>query len=240
MTGSITMTASKKTQSDEIKRQLLVDMQEEQSTYMQKLTEFYKTEDHSKADYIELMKGVIASVDKVLNGCDYESSLFLRNTVKPLKEMRAKAVDILEQIDAQALSEKNYLLPTLEKECVPVYVLMFQSKGHDIENWSQLLRSLGRYVLGRPIYKTEEDVQKVIRAKMSSEHEGYAKVAVSQSVLDSLDELSVRKDRFGNELISLPAGIVSSQHILEFVHGKKRYHFIRGNLIDVSISTERN
>ncbi len=239
MTVKVGLSASAKLKKDEAKRQLLASMQAKRKVVTEKLEQFMRNDTHDQQDYVALAQELIEQVDSVLDENDYESSLFLSNTVRPLKEMRENAATLLAQLEAHD-AFKNNAAPALEKDNVAVYVLVFQQNGHDLTKWAQLLRGLGRYVLGRPIYASEEDVRKVIRVKMTEDHEGYVKVGVAKSALEKCVDLSPRSDRYGNALLTLPAGAVSSQHILEFVHGKKRYHFIEGELIDVSVTTKRN
>ena len=239
MSQQITMSGSDKLKKTELKRQLLAGMIEKREAVMQKLNEFMQNDLHEKADYVTLAEAIISEVDTLLGENDYESSLFLRNTVKPLKTMREDAATLLEQLSGQDEIERH-TVAQLSEDSVAVYILVFQQQGHDLNKWTQMLRGLGRYVLGRPIYATAEMAEAVIRNKLSQEHEGYVKVAVEKSALEAGKQLSKRKDRFGNELITLPAGAVNSRYILEFVQGKKRYHFIKGELVDVPSATKRN
>lgn len=232
MKDAITLSSAEKAKAVAVRRQLLADIEQENALFVEKLQEFSKDQTRAKEDYINLAKSVIASVDNILGRADYEESLFLRNAIRPLKRIREQAAELLVECDKQQQSE-GYAVPMLQKDMVPVYIHLFQSQGHDLDSWAQLLRSLGRYVLGRPIYKQEEDVKSAIRAKMSNEQEGYVIVAVPAPLLEASNNASPRRDRFGNPLVTLPAGVIDTQHILEFVHGKKRYHFVKGGLIDV-------
>ncbi len=236
MSNKFTVTSTKKTQSDEVKRQLLESMQEQHQATLQILSDFYKSDIHNRSDYIGLAKSIVNAVDEVLKNDDYEDSLFLRNTVKPLKEIRVQAIDLLKQINQQ--ESESYIKPKLEADMEPVFVLLFQSEGQNVQKWEQLLRGLSRYALGRPVYRNEVDVQKVIRAKMTNGLEAYAKVAVSKSLLEASSRLSPRQDRLGNTLITLPVGAIKSDAVLEFVHGKQHYHFDKGELINVSTAPD--
>lgn len=238
MTKQVTLLSGEQLQKDEAKRQLLESMMLKRQDVMQKLGQFMRNDVHEKQDYITLAKGIIHDIDAVLTQNDYESSLFLRNTVKSLHEMRRSAVNLLTRLDEQAQLNNPFATPVLEKDMSAVYILVFQQQGYDLNKWAQLLRGLGHYVLGRPIYLHEADAQKVIRIKMSEAQEGYVKVAVPQAAIQACSGMSPRSDRYGNALLTLPAGTVSSQNILEFSHGKKRYYFREGELIDVSISTK--
>lgn len=239
MSEALTITDSAKLKKLELKRKLLVGMTEKRDVVMSKLNEFMQQDLNEQADYIALAEVIVKEVDELLASDDYESSLFLRNTVKPLKEMREDALNLLAQLQGSKTDVAHQLTP-LNDDKQPVYVLVFQQQGHNLQKWTQLMRSLNRYVLGRPIYATAEAAEGVIRNKLSQDHEGYIKVAVDKAALEAGAEMSPRKDRFGNELVNLPAGAVNSQHILEFVFGKKRYHFIKGELVDVSSTTKCN
>lgn len=239
MSESLTMSTSVMLKKTELKRQLLIGMIEKREAVMQRLNQFMQNDFHEKADYVALAKAIISEVDALLSENDYEHSLFLRNTIKPLKKMREDAANLLEQLLGQETVESD-TVTQLGKNSVAVYILVFQQQGHNLSKWAQMLRGLGRYVLGRPIYATAELVESVIRNKLSHDHEGYVKVAVEKTAVLAGEQLSTRKDRFGNELITLPAGAVSSHNILEFVQGKKRYHFIKGELVDVSSATKCN
>lgn len=138
MTNSITVSAAEKLKSNALKRQLLDAMHTEKNNYLAKLHSFFNDDGHSKGDYVALARGVVEAVDAVLNDADYGDSLFLRNTVKPLKELRQQAMNLLNEIEQQEIIEQEYMRPQIEVDMEPVYVLMFQSQGHDIEKWEQL------------------------------------------------------------------------------------------------------
>lgn len=238
MTEQVTILANERTKRSAQRQVLLESMTEAHQHLISIINEFTLQPDHAAGDYAALAQRVIDGVDKVLSEVADDDSLFIRNTTKPLRELKSHAETVLAQVgDFEAIQQDTG--PTLSADMVPVYVLLFQAQGHDVAKWAQLLRSLGQYTLGRPIYQTEEDVRRVIRLRLSDDKEAYVKVAVPQSILSSSDSLSTRKDRYGNALLSLPVGAIRPDNILEFVHGKQRYHFIRGQL-HVSSSAERH
>ena len=234
MTNSMTVAATENVKSDVLKHKLLADIQTQQVDFMQTLDAFYATEGHTKQDYMNLAAAMIQAADGVLSENDTDSSLFLRNTVKPIKEMRERAIDLLNQLETQDERQLQQLQPTVTEDQTAVYVLVFQSQGYDLDKWAHLLRSLGCYVLGRPIYENEADVQAVIRGRNTQNQEGYVKVAVARSAIVAGESLSKRTDRSGNKLLSLPAGAVSAKNILGFVQGKTKYYYMKGKLIDES------
>lgn len=238
MTESATILSGDRAQRSAQREALLSAMTVEHANLMSVMTAFTQHADPASQDYATLAHQVITTVDKVLSYAGDEDSLFVRNTTRPLRELREHAQAVLARVDTFEASQQ-VVGPSLGADNVPVYVLLFQAQGHDMQKWAQLLRSLGQYTLGRPIYQAEEDVRRVIRLRLSDDKEAYVKVAVPQSALSSSEALSTRKDRYGNALLSLPVGVIRPENILEFVHGKHHYHFIRGQL-HVSISAERD
>lgn len=239
MTDQVTLLAGDQSKKEN-RRQALLDAMRTQREVVDSMLQAFSIKDtHTPQEYIDLAQQIIAAVDQVLTGCADEDSLFLRNTVKPLKALREQAEALLVQFadhDHQCADSHH---AALAQHMTAVYVLLFQTQGDDLSRWSQLLRSLGQYVLGRPVYATEDAVKSVIRARMAGAKEAYVKVAVPTSTTED-STLSPRQDRYGNTLLSLPMGAIQSDHILEFVHGKDHYHFIKGQLVHVSSSTKRH
>lgn len=236
MTDHVTVLSDERAKKDAVKRQLLADMRAKHEDVMKKISQFMRQDLRDKEDYVTLAQSIIDDVDSVLQANDYESSLFLRNTVKPLKKVRQDVIGLLEQFNAEQERETNKA-PVLQADMMPVYVLLFQQQGHNMQRWTQLLDGLERNVLGRPVYEHEEDAAKAIRLKMTGEQEGYVKVAVPTSAIRTNAGFT---DRFGSSLLSLAPGSIRGQHILEFVHGKKHYHFLGGELVHVPSTAKCN
>lgn len=238
MTEPVTILANERSKRSTQRQVLLESMTAEHQRLLSIIHAFTQQSAHGAPDYATLSQRVVEGVDKVLSHVGDDESLFIHNTTKPLRELKSHAEAVLAQVGAFEASQQ-VTGPSLGADMVPVYVLLFQVQGHDVGKWAQLLRSLGQYTLGRPIYQTEEDVRRVIRLRLSDDKEAYVKVAVPQSIVSSNEALSARKDRYGNALLSLPVGAIRPDNILEFVHGKQRYHFVRGQL-HVSSSAERH
>ena len=159
---------------------------------------------------------------------DWDSSPFLKNTVKPLEEIKQSAEALVAQLSGDV--NDTVASQTIESGGQPVYIALFQAQGHDLKKWAMQLRSIDRYMLGRPIYTAEADVCKMIHQKVNQSCEAYAKVAVKPSAIQEQSLLPKREDRNGCTLLTLMPGTVTSDHIIEFVHVGKTYAFVDGKL----------
>lgn len=214
---------------DEERQRLLACMKRERQGLQQAIESFDKQERRNDSNCITTLQTILASLDKMLVAGDWEGSLFLRNTIKPLKELREKTASILAQYQGSA-NQAVIQTPNVEADHTVVYISMFQTDGHNLRLWELQLRGLARYVLGRPVYEQEGDVAQMIRAKLAKASEAYVAVAVPKLAILTDAEMR-RQDREGRHLMTLKEGSVSSDQILEFIHLGLRYHFVDGRLI---------
>lgn len=224
--------------NDELKRHLLACVDAEKVDLSQVAEKFYAqhTTDTSEQKALDISEqktfcqAVIDSVDRVLEAGDWDSSLFLRNTAKPLKKLREQAEQLLKQIDHTQAPEAAYRQKALADDDVRLYISLFQANGGDLKQWALQLRSIRSHLLGRPVYENEEDVQKIVRQKTNRLSEAYVAVVVKKTAVLSEPFRAPRLDRNGNTLVTLKDGAVSVDNIVEFVHGGKQYQFVRGAL----------
>lgn len=215
--------------SDELKQHLLNVVKQENFSYSDLAERFYGDYQKDAEGYLKVMHDVIGIIDRVLNAGDWDSSLFLRNTVKPMKLLREQALEAIEFLNA-AEDASLYQPAALEQDAVVIYVSLFQNQGDDLSKWALQLRSLSRYVLGRPIYANEEDVKKLIRVKVSRSSEAYVAVAIDKQFIQGGDVALKRTDRHGSALLNLAPGAIKTSNIREFVHMDKHYYFYDGKL----------
>ena len=222
--------AARNIKSDDLKQHLLQAVAQGNFDFSEIAEKFYGNFQQTDNDYIEILHNLIELADRVLKSGNWDDSLFLNNTVKPLKALREQVqqtIDFIQYGNQQASNDDL----VLDDETTTVFISLFQSQGDDLQRWEMQLRSLPRYILGRPIYATEQSVEKLIRLKVVKTPEAYAKVAVEKSLMQA-DGLSLKRtDRHGSELVNLMPGAVRTQNILEFVHQGKRYYWRDGTLV---------
>ena len=217
--------------SQELKRKLLECLDREARQFSDIARAYFSKGQLSVEDKTGLLQTVIETVNHVSDAGDWQSSLFLRNTIKPLMQIKAEAELELAKLSVKADDTEMKAKPLSELE-VEVYVSLFQSDGYNISKWAMQLRSLDRYVVGRPVYQSEEGVQARLRARtQASANEAYAVVIVKKTEILSAATGAVLKDQFGHPLVTLKEKALKLGRIAAFVHQGVRYRFVEGQLV---------
>ena len=215
---------------EEVRRQLREFTEQETEKFLEAAQTFYDQERRTQDQCLELTNAMITAIDNVLAAGDWESSLFLKNTIKPLKQLQAQALGVRrELLREQGLEEiPEYELKANEKK---FFVSLYQADGHDLNKWAAQLGSIDSYMTGRPIYKNETDIQRAIRHKLLQTAEAYAVIVVDQSKVLGGQFATEKKDRNGYALVTIEVNIVKAKDVIEFVHSGARYHYHNQHLI---------
>lgn len=215
----------------QVRKQLLDRLRAEKQPIIVAIEKFYAQNTRCEKGTLQALEEMIAAFDRVISAGDWESSLFLRNTVKPLKNMRQEAHQLREQLLGNA-DTAMVTAPVLAPNMITVYIAVFQYKAHNVKDWEAQLRSLPQYILGRPIYRHEAAVQQALRSKLVQTSDAYVCVGVPEGSIQTGEFHPTQTDKQGNTLIQLVAGSVRSENILEFVYQDKRYYFVDGKLVE--------
>lgn len=215
---------------ESVRKKLCEVVAQEKEKFLQLAQAFYDDGKRTEKQCIELTSAIITTVDNMLAAGDWDSSLFLRNTIKPLRELREQALHAQsELLRGQGLEEIGER--SLEENEIKVYVSLYQAEGHDMQKWEGQIRSIHAYMAGRPIYKSEEEVKTVIRQKLLQISEAYAVAVIDKSKILA-NEFSMKKvDRQGFELMTIELGALSFANVIEFVHLGRRYSFYNQRLV---------
>ena len=215
----------------ENRKQLLNCLHAENQHILAAIEKFHAQHTRHETGALHALEELITAFDRVIVAGDWESSLFLRNTIKPLKAMREEARQLRQQLLGN-LETAAVITPDLKPGMVRVYISIFQQKAHNFKDWEAQLRSLPQYIIGRPIYRDETAVQQALRAKLVQTSDAYVSVGVAETAIQTGEFHPSQIDKQGNALLQLMPGSVKSEHILEFVYQDKRYVFIEGKLIE--------
>ncbi len=215
----------------QIREKLLKQLEKEKPKIVAAIEQFYLQPRRTDEESLKALSEVIIALDSVIDQGDWDSSLFLRNSVKQLKKMRDDAWKLSMQLQGKTQKEKVEP-PKLGPGMILIYISIFQNKAHNYKDWEQQLSSLPQYVLGRPIYRDEKAVQQSIRTKLMQNADAYICVGVAENVIQSEEYHPTGRDKWGNSLLQLIPGAVRTENILEFVYMDKRYYFINGKLIE--------
>ena len=216
--------------NQDLKKKLLECLDTEARQFSEAARAYFDKPNLSKEDRVGLLTAVITAIDHVLEAGDWNDSLFLRNTIKPLMAIKAEAIEELDHLQVKAM-EKSVAVQTASDNEMEVYISLFQSDGYNINKWAMQLRSLDRYVVGRPIYASEADIEKRIRLRNAGINEAYVVVIVKKSDVQSDQFAAPLKDQFDHQLILLKEVALKNGRIIAFIHQGRRYHFADGQLI---------
>lgn len=182
MFGSRSVTADLRTQQQQIeqRKQLVSCVRAETETIHRVTAMINRQEGVDKKECLNLLNQSLIAVDRVLQTGDWESSLFLRNTIRPIKALRERIV----HLQSLLLNDhtKLVLAPSIPVGMIPIYISLFQTEGLNLTRWAMQVRSLANYVQGRPIYREEAAVMQMIRSKLDSTNDAYAVVAITPEI----------------------------------------------------------
>ena len=215
----------------QIRKHLLGQLEAEKDNIVQSIEKFYSQQMRHEAGALETLAEMIAAFDRIIAAGDWDSSLFLRNTLKPLQAMREEALRLQAELSGN-IKVETIAAPVLAPDMVKVYISIFQHKAHSFKDWEVQLRSLQQYILGRPVYQDERAAQQNIRAKLVQTSDAYVGVAVSKTAIQTEAFKSAQTDKHGNTLLQLVPGAVKTENILEFIYQDKRYYFNEGRLTE--------
>lgn len=227
----ITSALTADSKGHELKRKLIECLDKESREFSAAVRTYFTKGVLSKEDKAGLLRSIITAIDHVMEGGDWSSSLFLKNTLKPLAAIKAEAEAEIAKLESKAERKIVQVAPAADNE-VEVYISLFQSEGYNINKWSMQLRSLERYVVGRPIYQNKADVEKRVRLRAASGNEAYVAVIVKKADIQTADPFSPPlKDQFDHPLVQIKEVALRNGRVTAFFHQSARYLFVDGQLI---------
>lgn len=177
---------------------------------------------------IQVALAIKKILDEGIASGPWQANLFLKGIKKKLEEIRDEFVTRV-GIDHHHQQMANELLAA-NNETTEIYIALYQSQGSNMSKWQEVVVSLVNYIMGRPIYYNETDVQAAIRLNDRNLNHAYVVVKVaSDAILRDTSEVS-RTDREGRKLISLREAAIQLQNIIRLVHASGEYKLV-GNFL---------
>lgn len=186
--------------------------------------------------HLNYCQEMLASIEHIETAGDWQESLYLRNLVKPYVKLKASLIEVINTLTAQlnqSTSPEQYELAEGQRW---IYISLFQNQGHSLAQWTLQLKSIDRYLQGRPIYAEEAEVISFVRSHRSTINHAYVVAWINEDQLDQDPYAVPRYDRCGHTLLTLKGGAVKPAHIVTFVHMNQFYHFQDGQLIPMERS----
>ncbi|TLY47230.1 MAG: Dot/Icm secretion system protein IcmQ [Gammaproteobacteria bacterium] len=177
---------------------------------------------------IQVALAIKKILDEGITSGPWQANLFLKGIKKKLEEIRDEFVTRvgIDQHHEQMAKD----LAANSGEMTEVYIALYQSQGGNMSKWQEVVVSLVNYIMGRPIYSNETDVQAAIRLNDRKLNHAYVVVKVpNDAILPGTTDL-VRTDREGRKLISLREAAIQLKNIIRLVHASGEYKLV-GNFL---------
>ena len=157
---------------------------------------------HSEQE-IEVAREVKDILDKGIQEGPWQANLYLKGIKKKLEELRDQfeASIGLDQLKREADNGNDSLAQGLNNT-TEIYISLYQSQGSNIQKWQEVIASLVRYSMGRPIYKDEEDVRAATHLTDRNPNNAYVVLKVN---IDAIMPDTLEQPRVDRQLLGLPA-----------------------------------
>lgn len=177
----------------------------------------------------EILVELINILKDLLSKGDWSASLFLKTAYKKIDNLCQRAEELLNLINHGPKKEEEHINKESEGY-LKVFVSVYQSDYNNLTKWQNTLLGITEYSVSRPIYRNEEYIEEIIRARQSF-NEGYAIVFIRETDIIPPYAGKPLMDKFGHELLTVKQGAILPENIFEFVHLEKRYFFRNGRLL---------
>jgi hypothetical protein len=179
---------------------------------------------------VEVGKKLIEVLTEVLsNKQAWDSSLLLRAIKNKLDSLLREANEVVNEGLPQSSIAFKEISKALRPGYVQIYVLLYQFEGNKMQNWQYALRALVEHSTNRPAYRSEKDIQELIRSKREIEKYGYAVVNIKEESIYIPEKKAF--DSQNHEIVSLKEGAINLQNLAGFVHGNKKYYELENNTL---------
>lgn len=185
----------------------------------------------SNEKHIAINRDLITLLDELLASDDWQASLFLRNAGKRFAQLRDQANGLLQKMTGASISNLDRHVVLEKAGYCKVYVSLYQAEGSNLQKWHHLLKTLTEYSIGRPVYRDEACIQKMIRAKEQVQREAYVSVWIKQEDILELSGARVAMDRLDQEILTLKANAIKPENIIAFIHCQKAYQVHEQGLV---------
>ena len=179
---------------------------------------------------------LIGNLRQFLKNEIWEKSFLLKRRRSELKRtldmMEGAHSDLQEQL--ANMGKEDIIVKRGKKHIVPdghmvIYILLTLKTGGGLSQWQQAIQVLPECYFGRPIYKCENMVKKVIRLKGNALNLGYVVVHVP---CEKIIEPENEHDELGQDVVGLTPGAFTTEDIISFTHmNEHRYFLIQKKLV---------
>lgn len=213
--------------------------------YLQAVAELEKIEQAGEHEDVniekepeEQFKQKLASL--IENGPWAQGKFFegIKHSLAAVSDNYDELLGLKSKKDERSMAELagEHLGITPKEDTIEIFVSLHNSQGgseNAIATWENLLTTIGKQTINRPIYGTEHDVQAFVRSSKDPSKEAYVCALVTKKDLMAPPGGVELKDREDRPLLVVKERSVSTTNIKYFVHISGKYEYQNNKLIRI-------
>ena len=164
----------------------------------------------------------------------WDGGLFFQAAGKKLRDLRDRIKSEINIDVAQPLTQAAVNTVIKYSGLIDIYVSLYNAEGQNIYKWENILTTISRQAITRPIYKKEKDVREVITAKENQTNDAYIIAYVNETSITKTITGKPLLDRFGHELLVLKENSIVTNNIAKFIHSSGEYSYEKGKLVKLT------
>ncbi len=180
---------------------------------------------------------LIKILDTAISEGKWDGGLFFQAAGKKLRDLRDRIKSETNIDVAQPVTQATVSTVMKYSGLIDVYVSLYCAEGTNINRWENILATISRQAITRPIYKKEKDVRDVISAKESKINDAYIIAYVNENSITKTLSGKPLVDRFGHELLVLKENSIIVDNIAKFIHSTGEYTYEKGKLLKLNSQT---
>lgn len=191
-------------------------------------------------------KQILAALDDLLANRPWDKTIFLRAIAMQLKQIRNDYAEAISSYEAMVNVDPKKKIAYLQQEetekTVNVYIHLYNLEGDNISKWEMLITNLEQQIVSRPVYRFENDVREVMRAKKGDlKNEAYAAISIHEKKLIVSSNDQIQRDKLGHELVGVKERAIDLSNFKYFIHKSGRYNLKGFKLIrEVDVNLNEN
>lgn len=181
-----------------------------------------------------LSRQLLSIIDQLLEYEDWGDSPFINQLLKPTRAKKEELTKFIEE-NSDKLPNDIWQKPVCPEGSKEVYALLYQANGNDIQGWESQICDLHRNAVSRPLYDSEEAVQRCIRLRGNHSTDGYVLLFLPEGYLQPTEEPI--KDKYDQELLQLRKTDLQASFVKAFFHQGQIYQLQENKLVKMKGET---
>ena len=181
-----------------------------------------------------LSRQLLNILDELLAQEDWGVSPFITQLLKPTRKKREELIAFIEQSSGN-ISKEIWQHPVCPPGSKEAYILLYQATGGALRDWESQMCDLHRMAVSRPLYATQDAIERCIRHRGNQLTDAYALIHLPEDYLQANDDSHL--DKYGQELMQFRKTNLETNFIKALYYLGDIYTLEEGSLIKMKQGT---